>query len=230
MLMSSVVYAALFLCPAVALLRPVRLSALARVAASRPACRVCRRWRRGAMKIAERKNSMMNKAKLITNETADAIAAKLAPTERLIFRLAIETGFRISDILNLKADVKQTITIVERKTKKFRSVRISDELYQDLLKYSPLYYPDRYLFKSVRSLYKPYSRMTYHRRLKQAAKALQIDFSAHSMRKLYALNIFARTGSIEAVKEAMNHKYITTTATYLGIDINALLLSAINQK
>lgn len=72
--------------------------------------------------------------------------------------------------------------------------------------------------------------MTYHRRLKSVADSLKIDFSAHSMRKLYAINIFANTGDLNAVQQAMNHKYITTTATYLGIDINALILSAISQK
>jgi site-specific recombinase XerD len=72
--------------------------------------------------------------------------------------------------------------------------------------------------------------MTYHRRLKEAARALQIDFSAHSMRKLYALNIFSRTGSLEAVQQAMNHKYIATTATYLGIDINKLIIQHLSEK
>ena len=147
-------------------------------------------------------------------------------SERLIFLLAVETGFRISDILNLRADVKQTITVIERKTKKFRSAKISDGLYQELLNYSPLYYPERWLFRSVRSVSKPFNRMTYHRRLKQAAKTLGIDFSAHSMRKLYAQNIFERTGNIFAVQEAMKHKFITTTATYLGIDVNALIINA----
>jgi integrase len=175
-----------------------------------------------------RKESYLNKAKTITNEHAAAIMGKLAREERLIFCIAVETGFRISDILHLKADIKQTITIVERKTKKFRSATLSSELYAELLKYSPLYYPERYLFKSRTDVLKPYNRMTYHRKLKRAAEALQIDFSAHSMRKLYALNIFQRTGSLEAVQQAMNHKYISTTATYLGIDINQLIKNALS--
>jgi integrase len=142
--------------------------------------------------------------------------------------VAVETGFRISDVLNLRADVKQVITIVERKTKKFRSVKISDGLYKELLKHSPLFYPSQWLFKSVRNPLKPYSRMTYHRRLKEVAEALKIDFSAHSMRKLYALNIFERTHDINAVQKAMNHKYVMTTATYLGVDIGQLITQALS--
>jgi integrase len=202
----------------------------ARVAALPSASGACRPLVGAGLlrRIFCRKDKHMNKAKLITNEHADAIMAKLSLTERLIFRIAVETGFRISDILHLKADIKQTVAVVERKTKKFRSIKLSDELYQDLLKYSPLYYPERYLFKSLRNVSKPYNRMTYHRRLKQAAKALQIDFSAHSTRKLYALNVFRRTGSIEAVQQAMNHKFVTTTATYIGLDLTALIKQALS--
>jgi len=171
----------------------------------------------------------MKKAKPITNDHARQIAERLAPTERLIFRIAVETGFRISDILQLRADIKQTITVVERKTKKFRSAKLSDELYADLIKYCPVSVPRHYLFKSVRNVLKPYNRMTYHRALKRAATALQIDFSAHSMRKLYALNIFERTKSLTDVQEALKHKYPATTAAYLGIDINRLITQALSR-
>ena len=171
----------------------------------------------------------MNKAKPITNAHAKAIAGILAPTERLIFRIAVETGFRISDILQLRADVRQTITVVERKTKKFRSATLSDELYKELVSYSPRFLPEQWLFTSRRSVLKPYNRMTYHRALKRAATALQIDFSAHSMRKLYALNIFERTKSLTAVQEALKHKYPATTAAYLGIDINRLITQALSR-
>jgi integrase len=172
----------------------------------------------------------INKAKSITNDHAAAIMGKLAREERLIFRVAVETGFRISDILHLKADIKQTITIVERKTKKFRSATLSAELYAELLKYSPLYYPERYLFKSRRDVLKPDNRMTYHRRLKRACRALKIDFSAHSTRKLYAQSVFERTKDIIAVQDAMNHKYLTTTATYLDLDVNQLITQALTHQ
>jgi len=175
----------------------------------------------------------LNKASSITNEQADAILRKLAHEERLIFRIAVETGLRITDILQLKASaLSKYIHVVERKTKKLRTVELSDELLNDLVKHRGLWYdkPIQWLFKGRRDVLKPYNRMTYHRRLKQAARALQIDFSAHSMRKLYAQNIFERTGDIFAVQKALNHKYVTVTATYLGIDIQALLLSAINQR
>lgn len=172
----------------------------------------------------------INRPKTITNEQADAVVRQLDVTERLIFRVAVETGLRISDILQLKAAaLSKYIHVVERKTKKLRTVELSDTLLNDLVKYRGIWYEQsqQWLFKSRRSVLKPYNRMTYHRKLKQASKALKIDFSAHSMRKLYAMNIFERTKDIFAVQEAMKHKYITTTATYLGIDINALLLSAL---
>ena len=169
----------------------------------------------------------MKKAKAITKEQADAILVQLEPTERLIFRLAVETGCRISDILELRAAaLSKHIHIVERKTKKLRSVELSDGLLNDLVRHRGVWSTvtdKQWLFSSRRSVLKPYNRMTYHRALKRAAEALKIDFSAHSMRKLYALNIYERTGDIIAVQEAMKHKYVTTTATYLGIDLIKIL-------
>jgi len=181
--------------------------------------------------IQAKGGDIINKAKPITREQADAIQRLLEPTERLIFRVAVETGMRISDILQLRATaVGRYIHVVERKTKKFRTVELSDELVEALSKHRGLWYdvkPSQWLFKSRRDVLKPYNRMTYHRALKRAAEALKIDFSAHSMRKLYAQNIFDRTGNLFAVQEAMKHKYVTTTAAYLGVDINALILQAV---
>ena len=173
---------------------------------------------------------IINKAKLITGEQADAIQRLLEPTERLIFRVAVETGMRISDILQLRREnLGKRLHVVERKTKKFRTVELSDELVEALYKHrGGLYGVSRpgWLFCGRRDVLKPYSRMTYHRALKRAANALKIDFSAHSMRKLYARSIFDRTGNIFAVQEALKHKYVTTTAAYLGIDITALIVQA----
>lgn len=148
-------------------------------------------------------------------------------TERLIFRVAVETGLRISDILQLRAAaLSKYIHVVERKTKKLRTVELSDTLLNDLVKYRGCWYDVeamQWLFKSRRDVLKPYNRMTYHRKLKQAANALKIDFSSHSMRKLYAKNIYKRTGDIFAVQEAMRHKYVITTCAYLDIDIVQLI-------
>jgi integrase len=137
---------------------------------------------------------------------------------------------RISDILNIKAKyINKTIYIKEQKTKKHKIVELSDELYERLKPIAD--YNDhsatKYVFKSPSKPQKHLHRTTYHRHLKQAAKALKINFSAHSTRKLYAMNIFESTKNIFEVQKALNHKYVTTTAAYLDIDINALIAGAV---
>jgi integrase len=167
----------------------------------------------------------LNKPKSITNEQAYAIANKLDVRESQIFRLAVECGCRISDVLQLRiSDLHQNpMQIYESKSKRFRSVKISDTLHEELKRWYSTPESSSFAFYGVRDVRKPYNRMTYHRRLKKACEALQIDFSAHSSRKLYARNIFERTKDIFAVQEALNHKYITTTATYLDIDLVQLI-------
>ena len=167
----------------------------------------------------------------ITKQDAENIMRQLDPRDRDIFWISVETGLRIGDILKLQIyDVQHNpMKIYETKTKRSRLIGISDELHEHLkrkYKYRASLWGGNsviLLFKGSRSDGKAINRSTYHRRLKKAATALKINFSAHSGRKLFAQSIFERTGSVPAVQEAMNHKYITTTAAYLDIDLDKLL-------
>lgn len=58
----------------------------------------------------------------------------------------------------------------------------------------------------------------------------EIDCSAHSARKLYAHNIYAKNYDIYEVQKALNHKYISTTATYMGLDLQELIRNALQHK
>ena len=178
----------------------------------------------------------MKTAKIISNEDAAKILSHMKNTaDKLIFRLSVETGLRISDILELRAGyLDRKMYVVEKKTGKIRIVEISEELMRDLqsrkdyaLKKGE---PENYAFPSTRTREKHLHRSTYHRRLKRAAASACVDCSAHSGRKLYAKNIFSEKKSIFDVQEALNHKYITTTAPYLGVNINELLLMWIEQQ
>jgi integrase len=165
----------------------------------------------------------MKKPIAITNGDADVIRHRLNEQDILIFDMSVETGLRISDILHLKAhNIDKVMRFKEAKTKKYKTVEISDGLFSRL---SWLIHRDSavYAFHSPRTLYKPLHRSTYHKRIKRATEALCVDFSAHSARKLYARNIFNESGDIFAVQKALNHKYITDTCTYLDIDLKALI-------
>ena len=180
----------------------------------------------------------MNKPKMITKAEAEQIMSQLDRRDRQIFRLSLETGLRISDVLKLKARyVNKIMYVTEQKTGKERAVELSDELLRELEPYKYERYGfenqivlltgfDEWLFKSPRNKKKHLHRSTYHRRLKKASKALKIDVSAHSTRKLYALEKFRETKSVGEVQKALKHKYINTTAKYLDIDLEAALTQA----
>jgi len=150
--------------------------------------------------------------------------------DRQIWELMCETGARISDILALTRHAvrQQPLTLYEQKTRKKRSVRLSDELHTNLAWwYAPIpgiSNDNGLAFYSPRSMDKPLNRSTYYRRLQKACKTAQTRASAHSARKLYARRVYEATGDIRAVQDALQHRYLTTTATYLDIDIDKLIL------
>jgi len=106
-------------------------------------------------------------------------------------------------------------------------VTLSDELHDHLRHAYGWGRGEHCAFCGSVSIDKPLNRSTYHRALQEVAKRLGIRVSAHSARKLYAQRVYQATGDITAVQEALHHRYITTTCTYLDIDINNLITSAL---
>jgi len=175
----------------------------------------------------------MKKPKMITKAQSEAIAARLNLRDRNIWRLCCETGLRISDVLNLKAAyVSKIMYVTEKKTGKTKIIELSDSLLHDLQKNRKNdKFLDRaeWLFKSPRDAKKHLNRSTYHRRLKRACEGLKIECSAHSTRKLYAMEKFYETKNIFDVQKLLNHKYITTTADYLDINLSELIMMSMQQ-
>ena len=163
----------------------------------------------------------MKKPKTMTTETATTLISKLPTPYNTIVQLGVESGLRISDILKLRAHhVARCMNVQESKTKKYKRFDISEPLFDDLQRLCRLKNDNDYIFngKQNRTRKKPLNRSTVHRRIAKIAEG-----SAHSLRKLYAMNIFKTTENIFAVQERLNHKYISTTCTYLDIDVNKIL-------
>jgi len=173
----------------------------------------------------------MVKPKSIKTADVERIVSCLHEQDKLIFRVSVESGLRISDVLNLRAwDLDKTINVREKKTKKHRVVTLSDELYECLkpLKAEAIRNNDKelYAFKSKNKRNKSIHRSTYHRHLKKVCGGVGVDFSAHSARKLFAQELFASTGDIFLVQKALNHKFISDTCIYLDLNFNELIRAA----
>jgi integrase len=159
----------------------------------------------------------------------------LTEQDKLIFRVCVESGLRISDVLELRAwYLDKIIYVREKKTGKRRIITISDSLLSDLraIKQFAVQMNDKglYAFASARNAQKHIHRSTYHRHLKKACEALGMNFSAHSTRKLFAQELMKSSGDIFQVQKALNHKFITDTCTYLDIDFRDLIRSATDRE
>jgi integrase len=186
---------------------------------------------RATSKNKNKELKTMKKPKSIKPEDVEKIASLLNAQDELIFRLSIESGLRISDVLNLRAwYIDKTIYVKEQKTGKHKIITLSDTLLERLkpLKQKAIEKHDKKLhaFKSHRKPSTSVHRSSYHRRLKKVCKQLGIDFSAHSTRKLYAQELLRETGDIFHVQKELNHKYITDTCIYLDLDFKNLLREA----
>jgi len=160
----------------------------------------------------------MNRPKTISNADADRLIQRLPAADRALIGLAIESGLRIGDILNLRAgDIRRQMYVWESKSKRAREFKISEKLYNRLRDLCIFKRSSDYVFHSARKSGRSVHRSTIHRRIKKALKSLNFDCSAHSTRKLYAQNVFRRTKSIDAVQDALHHQKRKVTLTYLDL-------------
>jgi len=133
------------------------------------------------------------------------------PEMGMIFYLGVISGLRISDLLALRVrDVGDAFRVVESKTKKIKLVQLPPEGWLFLQAYIDwrCLRPDDLLF--------PTTRQTVHKYFKKAAEDLGLDgIGPHSMRKIYAWNVFRVSGCLNTTRKALNHKYASTTVLYL---------------
>jgi integrase len=153
----------------------------------------------------------------------------------LTFAVGIHTGFRVSDLLELKfgdfSENKDVLDIRERKTSKQRSIKIFSELRmivaicKDALKKSD----NDYLFTRARyRVNKPISKVSFIQRVKDTLDFCGVKYetaAAHTLRKTFALHYYkmfeSRVGSHRALIETakqLNHASTDVTRRYIGID------------
>lgn len=156
----------------------------------------------------------------IDKDTISHIIFGLCPANRLVCKVALETGLRIGDVLSIKtADLKKSsFTITEQKTQKKKKVRISDHLKKELLSQAGKIY----VFEHRLDPNKHRTRQAVFNDLKKVAKFFKIkqNIAPHTLRKLYAVDLYCRSGkNLEKVREALNHDNDLTTVIYALADL-----------
>lgn len=155
------------------------------------------------------------------------------PRDLMFFKLALYTGFRSGEALQLKVkDVWQggravdRITVYKRHTKgqrKSRSIAMSPALKAALEVYLLSTGlgadPESFLFRSREGGNRPVSQTQMWRALKDAVNSLGFGgkIGLHSTRKVFADRMFAHfKGNIFLTSKALGHASIDSTTSYLS--------------
>ena len=193
------------------------------------------RWVQGFDDI----NDINNIVNLLLKRVDDAktpAKKKSAMKDLILFVTGINTGYRVSDLLNLKwkdlytddtlSNAREYRTVQEKKTKKRRKFYINDAMEYYLGKYVEMYRDeiiyDSYIFSKTGKT--PYSKQKVALLIKGCTEELGIkgNYNTHSLRKTYALHMKKYFDSIgengqRRVQALFGHSNDLVTLTYLGI-------------
>ena len=135
---------------------------------------------------------------------------------RLVMRVLLHTGLRISDALALKPEqLRPNFWITEQKTGKRRQVGLPDPLLSDLKETTG----QLWVFPGSDPR-KHRTRQAVWKDVKRAAAALRLTQNAapHSARKVYAVELLRKYGDIDRVRRALNHGGLEVTLIYAMAD------------
>lgn len=155
----------------------------------------------------------------LLNEQVERVLELLMPVNRLVMRVALHTGLRVSDVLSLRTDDLlrgPRWAITEQKTGKRRTVSLPHDLWHELQGAAGT----EWVFPSRCDQAKHRSRQAVWRDIKRAQKACRLpqNIGPHSARKVYAVRLMEQYGDIEKVRKNLNHDSFSTTMIYAMAD------------
>lgn len=152
----------------------------------------------------------------LLNREVGHILAALEPQNALIIETVLQTGLRITDVLELKTDqLRLSMWVTEKKTGKKHRCGLNKELLALIQKQAGRVwaFPGR----------KPgthKTRQAVWADVKRAAKAFRLpqNVGTHSFRKVYAVRLMAKYGDIAKVQRALSHNSPSVTMIYALAD------------
>ncbi|KWW22729.1 integrase [Peribacillus simplex] len=138
----------------------------------------------------------------------------------IMFLLGINTGLRVSDLLNLKLkDLKgkKKLTVKEGKTEKKRDIQLTN-IYEELNEYIKTLEDTEWLFPS-RKGEKPISRIQAYRALNKASDTVDMPdgIGTHTMRKTFGYWYYKKSKDVAKLQMILNHSHPEITLKYIGI-------------
>jgi integrase len=138
----------------------------------------------------------------------------------ILFLLGINTGLRVSDLLNLKIkDLKgkKKITVKEGKTDKPRTIQLNN-IYDEINDYIKTLEGAEWVFPS-RKGDKAISRIQAYRQLNKASEMVDMPdgIGTHTMRKTFGYWYYKQTKDVAKLQIILNHSHPRITLKYIGI-------------
>lgn len=147
-----------------------------------------------------------------------------------MFRIAIDTMFRASDLVRIYVDEMTAMNgdildeAVIRMKKTNKAVRVAfcestKEAVRLWLPHRPSFWGEWLFCGEERGSH--LSESQYRRLTKEWFKLINLDtrfYSTHSLRRTKAALIFEKTGSVEIVRRLLGHANVAATSNYLGIE------------
>jgi len=156
-----------------------------------------------------------------------------------MFRCAIDTMFRASDLVRICVDeitamdgsILGQANIRQKKTGKAVKVALSENTREALKNWLPLrppFWGDWLFTGEERGTH--LSESQYRRLCKSWFALINLDarfYSTHSLRRTKAALVYEKTQSVEVVRRLLGHSSVAATSNYLGIDdADALRISS----
>lgn len=159
--------------------------------------------------------------------------------ELALFSFGIDSMLRSSDLLKIKVEdvldhkgkAKQEIQVRQKKTGQSHRVKIGEntcKAIEALIKKEKKWEGD-YLFVADDVRFEngrrrtPMGRCHYSILIKEWCKLIQLDprdYSTHSIRRSRAAILYKATNNIEAVRQLLGHKSVSSTSAYLNLGQN----------
>lgn len=150
----------------------------------------------------------------------EAMKRELSPRDSFLFTLGVNSGLRVSDMLQLRVkDVRNRTHIIvkEQKTSKTKRFPINKTLQKAVKEYTQGMDDNDLLFPSRKGL-KPISRVQAYRQLNKAAQTLGLEeIGTHSMRKTFGFHFYQKTKDVAMLQQIFNHSSPSITLRYIGV-------------
>ena len=160
---------------------------------------------------------MTTTTEYLLDREVERVLAALMPQNRLIMRMVLRNGMRLSDALEFKTDnLKLAGWYVEKKTGKRRRFGLDAALLADIRAQAG----PEWAFPG-RNGQGHKSRQAVWADVKRAARAFRLrqNVAPHSFRKSYAVKLLAKYGDIDRVRRNLNHTSTSVTAIYAISDV-----------